>query len=175
MKLGLAIASEKALPSALVVFRNKLSNSIRKVVQLGYDGIELPLLDSSQISLPEIKGLLKQYHLELPVISTGQVSADAKRNTSVSGSGHGRILGNSVLKEVDLRVSANNGTVLRSYHAIGRDPQITSREKGSLREKSLASYRSATGCIIAKFCGRQENCRRIFSDRCGESLANRDV
>ncbi len=78
MKLGLAIASEKALPSAFVVFRDKLSNSIRKVAQLGYDGVELALLDSSQVSLPEIKRLLKEYHLELPVISTGQVFADAK-------------------------------------------------------------------------------------------------
>jgi len=46
MKLGLAIASEKALPSAFVVFRDKLSNSIRKVAQLGYDGVDLALLDS---------------------------------------------------------------------------------------------------------------------------------
>jgi sugar phosphate isomerase/epimerase len=78
MKLGLAIASERALPSAFVVFRDKLSKSIRKVAQLGYDGVELALLDSSQVSLPEIKALLKEYRLELPVISTGQVFADAK-------------------------------------------------------------------------------------------------
>lgn len=78
MKLGLAIASEKALPSAFVVFRDKLATSIRKVAQLGYDGVELALLDSSQVDLPEIKSLLKEYHLELPVISTGQVFADAQ-------------------------------------------------------------------------------------------------
>jgi sugar phosphate isomerase/epimerase len=78
MKLGLAIASEKALPSAFVVFRDVLSRSIRKVAQLGYDGVELALLDSSQVNLAEVKALLKEYHLELPVISTGQVFADAK-------------------------------------------------------------------------------------------------
>lgn len=78
MKLGLAIASEKALPSAFVVFRDKLSNSIRKVAELGYDGVELALLDSSQVDLPEVKSLLREYRLELPVISTGQVFADAQ-------------------------------------------------------------------------------------------------
>jgi len=78
MKLGLAIASEKALPSAFVVFRDKLAKSIQKVAKLGYDGVELALLDSSQVNLPEIKALLTEYHLELPVISTGQVFADAK-------------------------------------------------------------------------------------------------
>jgi sugar phosphate isomerase/epimerase len=78
LKLGLAIASEKALPSAFVVFRDKLTTSIRKVAQLGYDGVELALLDSSQVDLPEIKTLLREYRLELPVISTGQVFADAQ-------------------------------------------------------------------------------------------------
>lgn len=78
MKLGLAIASEKALPSAFVVFRDVLAKSIRKVAQMGYDGVELALLDSSQVNLPEMKALLKEYGLELPVISTGQVFADAK-------------------------------------------------------------------------------------------------
>jgi 5-keto-L-gluconate epimerase len=78
MKLGLAIASEKALPTAFVVFRDKLSVSIRKVAALGYDGVELALLDASQVDLPEIKGLLREFGLELPVISTGQVFADAR-------------------------------------------------------------------------------------------------
>jgi sugar phosphate isomerase/epimerase len=78
IKLGLAIASEKALPSAFVVFRDKLENSIRKVAQLGYDGVELALLDSNQVNLPEINSLLREYRLELPVISTGQVFADAR-------------------------------------------------------------------------------------------------
>jgi sugar phosphate isomerase/epimerase len=78
IKLGLAIASERALPSAFVVFRDKLATSVRKVAQLGYDGVELALLDSSQVDLPEIKSLLREYRLELPVISTGQVFADAK-------------------------------------------------------------------------------------------------
>lgn len=78
MKLGLAIASEKALPSAFVVFRDKLERSIQKVARLGYEGVELALLDSSQVNLPEIKKWLKEYHLELPTISTGQVFADAR-------------------------------------------------------------------------------------------------
>ena len=50
MKIAVAIASENALPSAFVVFRG-LENSIRKASQMGYDGIELALLDKSQIDV----------------------------------------------------------------------------------------------------------------------------
>jgi sugar phosphate isomerase/epimerase len=78
LKLGLAIASEKALPSAFVVFRDRLERSIQKVAKLGYDGVELALLSTSQVDLPETKKLLKEYRLELPAISTGQIYADAR-------------------------------------------------------------------------------------------------
>lgn len=77
MKIAVAIASENALPSAFVVFRG-LENSIRKVSQLGYDGIELALLDKNQIDVNKIKELIEKYNLEIPVISTGQVFADLK-------------------------------------------------------------------------------------------------
>ena len=42
-RIGLAIAPETALPSAFVVFRDRLETSIKKAAQLGYDGIELAL------------------------------------------------------------------------------------------------------------------------------------
>ena len=72
-RIGLAIAPETALPSAFVVFRDRLETSIKKAAQLGYDGIELALLDRSQADIDGIKRLLAEYHLELPVVSTGQI------------------------------------------------------------------------------------------------------
>ncbi|HHV94475.1 MAG TPA: sugar phosphate isomerase/epimerase [Firmicutes bacterium] len=72
-RIGLAIAPENALPSAFVVFRDKLEVSIEKAARLGYDGIELALLDRSQVDIGAIKTLLSEYNLELPVVSTGQI------------------------------------------------------------------------------------------------------
>jgi sugar phosphate isomerase/epimerase len=75
MKLGIAIASKEALPSAFVVFRDDIEISIKKAHALGYDGVELALLDASQIDLPTVDPLLKDLGLEVPMISSGQVYA----------------------------------------------------------------------------------------------------
>ena len=77
MKIAVAIASENALPSAFVVFRG-LEKSIRKASQMGYDGIELALLDKSQVDVNKIIELIDKYNLKIPVVSTGQVFADLK-------------------------------------------------------------------------------------------------
>jgi len=75
MKLGIAIASKKALPSAFVVFRDDIELSIKKAHTLGYDGVELALLDSSQIDVSQVDALCREYGLKIPMISSGQVYA----------------------------------------------------------------------------------------------------
>lgn len=75
MKLGLAIAPQEALPSAFVVFRDDIEISCKKAHALGYDGVELALLDASQIELDQMDSLLQEYRLEIPMISSGQVFA----------------------------------------------------------------------------------------------------
>lgn len=78
IKIGLAIAPENALPSAFVVFRDRLEVSIAKAAALGYDGIELALLEKSQVDVERLKALIQQFGLELPVVSTGQVFGEAR-------------------------------------------------------------------------------------------------
>jgi len=78
MRIGLAIAPENALPSAFVVFRDKLETSMEKAAELGYDGVELALLHAKQVDPRRIKRALMKHGLELPVISTGQVFSEGK-------------------------------------------------------------------------------------------------
>ncbi|MFB0518735.1 MAG: TIM barrel protein [Acidobacteriota bacterium] len=75
MKLGIAIASKEALPSAFVVFRDDIKLTMEKVYKLGYEGVELALLDDSQIDIEEVRALCQKYQLEIPMISSGQVYA----------------------------------------------------------------------------------------------------
>jgi len=77
MKIAVAIAPENALPSAFVVFRG-LETSIRKAAEMGYDGVELALLDKDQVNIKSIKDLINKYNMEIPVVSTGQVFAGSK-------------------------------------------------------------------------------------------------
>jgi len=77
MKIAVAVAPENALPSAFVVFRG-IEESIKKAAELGYDGVELALRDKYQVDLSKVKRLIKEFGLEIPVISSGQVFSDSK-------------------------------------------------------------------------------------------------
>jgi len=77
MKIAVAIATEDALPTAFVVFRG-IEESIRKAAEMGYDGIELALMDKDQVSVERVEPLIREHGLEIPVVSTGQVFAGHK-------------------------------------------------------------------------------------------------
>lgn len=75
MKIGLAVATADALPSAFVVFRDDLCVLVDRCCDLGYDGVELALRFANQVNLPEIKRRLSATGMEIPCISSGQVFA----------------------------------------------------------------------------------------------------
>ncbi len=75
MKIGLAVSTEDALPSAYVVYRDDLCRCIERCADLGYDGVEFALRHASQVEVPRIKQRLAATGLEIPCISTGQVFA----------------------------------------------------------------------------------------------------
>ncbi|MGN0906560.1 MAG: TIM barrel protein [Bullifex sp.] len=74
MKLGIVVASENALPSAFAVFRG-IEKSAETIHRLGYDGMELALRESDEITHQELRQILKKNSLEVSAISTGQVFA----------------------------------------------------------------------------------------------------
>lgn len=75
MRLSVAIAGDKALPSAFVVWRG-FRDSMRKASEYGYDGVELALKTAEDICPDDLAAWLAQYRLEVSCISTGQVFAD---------------------------------------------------------------------------------------------------
>ena len=75
MKLGLAVSTADALPSAFVVFRDELGRAVERSAALGYNGVELALLDAGQVDTPRLKERLRATGLDVPCISSGQVFA----------------------------------------------------------------------------------------------------
>lgn len=75
MKIGIAVASRDALPSAFVVFRDDLCHCVDRAAKLGYHGVELALLHASEVDIPRMKQRLADTGLEVPCISSGQVFA----------------------------------------------------------------------------------------------------
>ncbi len=78
MRIGLAIAPETASPLSFVVFRDRLETAMGKAAHLGYDGVELALRDAQELDASRIANARDEYGLEIPVLSTGRVSAEGK-------------------------------------------------------------------------------------------------
>ena len=75
MKIGLAVATADALPSAFVVFRDDLCRCVDRCSAMGFDGVELALREASQVDVPALKRRLAATGMEVPCISSGQVFA----------------------------------------------------------------------------------------------------
>ncbi len=75
MKIGLAVSTADALPSAYAVYHDDLCRSIDRCAGFGYDGVELVLRHAAQVDVSRIKQCLAATGLEVPCISTGQVFA----------------------------------------------------------------------------------------------------
>jgi sugar phosphate isomerase/epimerase len=76
MKIGLAVAPQEALPSAFVVFRDRLDVCVEKACGLGYDGIELALARASDVDVSSMLAILAGSGMELAAVSTGRVFAE---------------------------------------------------------------------------------------------------
>lgn len=75
MKTAVTIAGAEAKASAFVVWRG-FEESIRKAAEYGYDGVELALKGAEEIRPADIRHWMKEYHMEVSCITTGQVFAD---------------------------------------------------------------------------------------------------
>ena len=75
MKTAVTIAGAGARESAFVVWRG-FEESIRKASEYGYDGVELALKRADEIEEGTLKRWLKDCHMEVSCITTGQVFAD---------------------------------------------------------------------------------------------------
>ena len=146
MKIAVAIATEDALPTAFVVFRG-IEESIRKAARLGYDGIELALMDKDQVNVERVARLIQGHGLAIPVVSTGQVFAGhklwftdpdaARRRRAVE------IFKGLVDVAAEFRAMVNMGRV-RGFIAEGETTEIAeSRFAEAVRE--IAAYARPKG------------------------------
>ncbi len=71
MRKSIVVSTPEAKFSALA-FKDDFARSIKKVAELGYEGVELAIGDPSKVDREKIHRLVKSYHLEVPAIGTGQ-------------------------------------------------------------------------------------------------------
>ncbi len=151
MKIAVAIATEDALPTAFVVFRG-IEESIRTAARLGYDGVELALMDKDQVSMERVERLIREYGLAIPVVSTGQVFAGHKLWLTDSDAARRQraveIFKGLVDVAAEFRAMVNMGRV-RGFIAEGETAEIAEgRFAEAVRELAAYARRKGVDLIL---------------------------
>ena len=71
MKKSIVVSTSSTKFSALA-FKENLKDSIKKVADLGFDGAELAVRNPKDLKVENIIKIIKEHHLEVPAIGTGQ-------------------------------------------------------------------------------------------------------
>jgi len=75
MKKSIVVSTQQTKFSALA-FQADLEKSIRKVAELGFDGVELAVRDPKSLDIERVIQIVKELNLEVPAIGTGQAWGD---------------------------------------------------------------------------------------------------
>lgn len=71
MKLSIVLSTQPASFSALA-YKGQIDENIKKIKNLGYDGIELAVREPEILDIKELQSLLDKYNFPVPAIGTGQ-------------------------------------------------------------------------------------------------------
>ena len=77
MKFSLVLSTQPASFSALA-YKGKLQENIKKVKNLGYDGIELAVRDPDLLNIEDLQNILSENNLPVPAIGTGQAYGEER-------------------------------------------------------------------------------------------------
>lgn len=71
MKHSVVLSAQPARFAA-ATFKGDLSDNLRNIASLGYDGVELAIRDPALLEVNEMERLVSAYRLQVPAIGTGQ-------------------------------------------------------------------------------------------------------
>lgn len=150
-RIALTVAPPGAPPSAFVVYREPLAVTLPKAAELGYDGVELALLDRSQVDLPELRGLLASTGLSIPMVSTGQIFATGGCSFASSDPAVRRkaedLFRGLIEVAAEFGAQVNIGRVRGAIAGNGTRTEVEARVADSLQR--LSEVAAALGSVIA--------------------------
>lgn len=71
MKLSIVLSTQPASFSALA-YKGNIEENMKRIKELGYDGVELAVRDPNELDVEHLKSLLVKNNLPVPAIGTGQ-------------------------------------------------------------------------------------------------------
>jgi 5-keto-L-gluconate epimerase len=151
MEIGVSLSPSRTAFAPLL-FSGDLEKGLIAASQLGYDGVELSLLDSSKLNHASIMRRLQELSLKVFAIATGQTfvtdgcslySNDAaKRRKAVE-----RIMGH-IDFAVELRCMVIIGGIRGSVEAAQPTEWISSAEKGVMAIRTCVEYAERAGIVL---------------------------
>jgi sugar phosphate isomerase/epimerase len=151
MEIGVSLSPSRTTFAPLL-FSGDLEKGLITASQLGYDGVELSLLDSSKLNHTSIKRRLQELSLKAFAIATGQTfvtdhcslySSDAaKRRKAVE-----RIMGH-IDFAVELKCMVIIGGIRGSVEAAQPSEWRTLYEKGFAAIRTCAEYAEHAGIVL---------------------------
>ncbi len=75
MKKSIVVSTQQTKFSALA-FKEDFERSVKKVADLGFDGVELAVRDPRHLDVEKVTRMVKDSNLEVPAIGTGQAWGD---------------------------------------------------------------------------------------------------
>lgn len=152
IKVALTVATPGALPTAFVVYRLPLAVSLPRIAELGYDGVELALLDRSQVDIGELKSLLATTGLDLPMISTGQIFAAGNCSFAAADPGTRARAESLFMGLVDVAAEfgamINVGRVRGSVGGNGTAAEVEARVADSFSRLSTKARESGVTVVV---------------------------
>jgi len=80
MKIAYVVATPELKPGERVTaLQGDLRESFRKLKERGYDGAELMVGDPQRVDRPLLRRLSQEFHLEIPVLCTGEIYGQVKQ------------------------------------------------------------------------------------------------
>ena len=77
MKLSIVLSTHAASFEA-VAFKGNFEDNLRRIASYGYDGVELAIRDPKLVDQDQVIRLVKEQHLVIPAIGTGQAWGEEK-------------------------------------------------------------------------------------------------
>ena len=74
MRLCYQVATPEVIPApGVTAYQGDIDHSFARVKECGYEGVELMVCDPRKIQVSQLSRLCEKYHLEIPMVCTGEV------------------------------------------------------------------------------------------------------
>lgn len=136
VKIGIVISVQKTKFVA-VSYMDNLEESIQKVSELGYNGVELAIRDPWLLDIDVVKAIVDKYRLGVPAIGTGQVYLEEGLSFTEDKKQSREKAVERVKRHISFASSFNAGVIIGLIRGRGDGKGSTNDQRETWLDKAL--------------------------------------